>query len=646
MCGLTGFFGPTSGDASEVTRAMAGTLSHRGPDAEGIWVDTDAGIALGHRRLSILDLSPEGAQPMHSASGRYVTAFNGEAYNYAPIRAELEGAGHRFRGHSDTEVLLAAFDRWGIEASIPKFAGMFALAVWDRQERRLLLVRDRLGEKPLYTGQMGRTWVFGSELKSLRAFPGWQGRIDPRAVAQLLRFGYIQAPLSIYEGVRKVRAGTFLEIRAGAAPVETVYWSALDAAQRGLANPLRATHDDIATELETLLRPIVRDEMVADVPLGAFLSGGVDSSLIVALMQAQSSRPVRTYTIGFDDPRFNESEFAKAVAVHLGTEHTELHVSGDDALRFIDRLPDVYDEPMADSSQMPTMLVSQLTRQHVTVALSGDGGDELFGGYTHYRSRGTVQRIRERVPALLRTPMSAILGLVPDPPPESLVRWLTDGEKEVGDRPPNTLTRMAYAIGAADERALHGVLVSQTSRPGSTLRPAMRARAGAGEFGGSWLAGAHPIESRMLFDATAYMADDILVKVDRAAMAFSLETRAPLLDHRVFEFAWRVPLAQKIEGSVGKLPLRHVLYRHVPRELIDRPKRGFAVPLAGWLRGPLREWASDLLESVTGSDAEWLDRRSVLTMWGQHLRGSANYADRLWTVLSFAAFLRRERSAT
>jgi asparagine synthase (glutamine-hydrolysing) len=644
MCGLTGFFGPTDADAAAITRSMASTLAHRGPDAEGIWTDQDTGIALGHRRLSILDLSPEGAQPMHSASGRYVTAFNGEAYNFAPVRAELEATGHRFRGHSDTEVLLAAFDRWGIEASIPRFAGMFAIAIWDRHERRLILGRDRLGEKPLYVGQVGRTWVFGSELKSLRAFPGWQGRVDPRAVAQLLRFGYIQAPLSIYEGVRKVRAGTYLEIRAGQAPVETVYWSALEAAKNGLEKPLRATDEEVASELETLLKPIVKDEMVADVPLGAFLSGGVDSSLIVALMQAQSSRPVRTYTIGFDDPRFNEAGFAKAVADHLGTEHTELHVSGDDALRFIDRLPDVYDEPMADSSQMPTMLVSQLTRQHVTVALSGDGGDELFGGYTHYRSRGTAQRIRERVPSLLRSPMAAVLGLIPDPPPESLVRWLTDGDKEVGDRPPNTLTRIAYAIGAHDEQALHGVLVSQTPRPAQALRASMRARAGAGEFGGSWLAGAHPIESRMLFDATAYMADDILVKVDRAAMAFSLETRAPLLDHRVFEFAWRVPLEQKIQHGVGKLPLRNLLYRHVPRALIDRPKRGFAVPLAGWLRGPLREWANDLIESATGSDAEWLDRRTVRTMWEQHVRGSANYADRLWTVLSFAAFLRRERA--
>jgi asparagine synthase (glutamine-hydrolysing) len=645
MCGLTGFLGlPPNGDPDGAVRTMCDRILHRGPDAGGAWVDTEAGIALGHRRLSILDLSPEGAQPMHAASGRYVIAFNGETYNFAPIRAELEGRGHRFRGHSDTEVLLAAFDAWGIAASIPRFAGMFAMAIWDRAERRLLMVRDRLGEKPLYFGRSGSSWLFGSELKALRAFPGWQGTLEPRAIAQLLRFGYIQAPLSIYAGVFKVRPGTWIELRSGQEPVETVYWSALDAAQRGLANPLRATDEEVANELEGLLRPIVKDEMVSDVPLGAFLSGGVDSSLIVALMQAQSSRPVRTYTIGFDDPRFNEADFARAVSEHLGTSHTELHVSGDDALRFIDRLPEVYDEPMADSSQMPTMLVSQLTRQHVTVALSGDGGDELFGGYTHYRSRGTVQRLRERVPGPLRSPVSALLGLVPDPPPAAIARLLTSGDLELGDRPPNGLTRMAHAMGATDEKALHGVMVSQTPRPGSTLRQSVRAKAGSGEFGGAWLAGAHPIESRMLFDATCYMADDILVKVDRAAMAFSLETRAPILDHRVFEFAWRVPLGQKIRDGVGKLPLRTVLYRHVPQALIDRPKRGFAVPLAEWLRGPLRGWARDLLEDATGPGAEWLDRGSVMTMWNQHVAGTANYADRLWTVLSLAAFLRRERA--
>jgi asparagine synthase (glutamine-hydrolysing) len=486
-------------------------------------------------------------------------------------------------------------------------------------------------------------WLFGSELKALRVFPGWTGTVDARAVAQLLRFGYIQAPLSIYQDISKVPPGSMVELRQGAAPVRSVYWSALDAAQRGRADPLRGSDDDIATELGAMLSPIVRDEMVADVPLGAFLSGGVDSSLIVALMQAQSARPVQTYTIGFDDPQFNEADFARAVATHLGTQHMEMTVSGTEALALIDRLPEVFDEPMADSSQLPTMLVAQLTRRHVTVALSGDGGDELFAGYSQYTSQGgTAQRLRSRLPAPLRGAVGALLGAVPDPAPGALVRLFTDGSMPVGDRPPNTLTRLGHAVAAPDERALLEVMASQTTRPADTLLSRRRSTAGSGAAGGSWLDGPSAIESRMLFDATAYMVDDVLVKVDRSAMAFSLETRAPLLDHRVFEFAWRIPLAQKIQQGVGKMPLRRLLYRYVPRELIDRPKRGFAVPLSTWLRGPLREWADSLLDESTGRHAEWLDRRAVMSMWTQHTKGTANYADRLWTILSLAAFLRRE----
>ncbi|MCU0636515.1 MAG: asparagine synthase (glutamine-hydrolyzing), partial [Gemmatimonadaceae bacterium] len=575
MCGLNGFLGPcTEPDTEAVVRRMADTLARRGPDADGVWVDPAAGIALGHRRLSILDLSPEGAQPMASASGRYVTVFNGEAYNFAPVRAELEAHGHRFRGHSDTEVLLAAFDRWGIANAVPRFAGMFALAVWDREERRLVLARDRLGEKPLFVARIGATWVFGSELKALKAFPGWQGTVDPTAAAQLLRYGYIQAPRAIFAGVRKVRPGTLVELREDGEWRETTYWSALEAARAGLADPLRASDDEVATALDTLLRPIVRDEMVSDVPLGAFLSGGVDSSLIVALMQAESSRPVRTYTIGFDDPRFDEAEFARAVAAHLGTAHTELRVSGDDALAFVDALPDVYDEPMADPSQFPTMLVAQLTRRHVTVALSGDGGDELFGGYSHYRVGGLALRLRGQWPRAIRRPLAGALGLVPDPLPAPLVRWLGAGNPELGERPSDAITRFGLALGADSEAEVSDLLIAKSPRAARLLHPARRAAAGSGRFSPVWLDERRPIESRMLHDATCYMADDVLVKVDRAAMWFSLETRAPLLDHRVFEFAWRVPLAQKLRDGVGKRPLRNLLYRYVPRELVDRPKRG------------------------------------------------------------------------
>ncbi len=643
MCGIAGFFGtPTSGSPESSVKAMTDAIAHRGPDADGAWCDHDARIALGHRRLSIIDLSPLGAQPMSSASGRYVTVFNGEAYNYAPIRDELAGRGYQFKGHSDTEVLLAAFDRWGIEATIPKFAGMFALAIWDREDRSLWLVRDRLGEKPLFFGQVRGTWLFGSELKALRAFAGWQAEIDIAAVTQFLRHGYIQAPRSIYRGINKVRPGTMIQLRAEQPPREVVYWSAEAAARVGIANPIDGSADDIATALDATLRPIVRDEMVADVPLGAFLSGGIDSSLIVSLMQAQASRPVRTFTIGFDDPKFNEAGFAKQVAEHLGTDHTELMVQGDDALEFVTRLPELYDEPMADSSQLPTLLVSRMTRQHVTVALSGDGGDELFGGYSWHRGRGTSDRLARGTPAVVRSMVGSLLRSIPDPPPDFLARAITNGDRSIGDRPANALTRLGAMLQSPGEQATYLSALAQSVTPADLLRAEHRAEGGLGKLQGPWLGDERPFESRMLFDAISYMPDDILVKVDRAAMAFSLETRAPLLDHRVFEFAWRVKYADKVVDNVGKQPLRHLLYRYVPRELIDRPKRGFAVPLASWLRGPLRPWAEELLSPAALLATGVLDVTRVRRLWSQHQGGLANHGDRLWAVLSLQAFLRAE----
>ena len=644
MCGIAGFFGvPASGTPEASVKAMTDAIAHRGPDADGAWCDNDAGIALGHRRLSIIDLSPLGAQPMTAASGRYVIAFNGEAYNYAPIRAELASLGYEFKGHSDTEVLLAAFDRWGIEASIPKFAGMFAIAVWDRSDRSLWLCRDRLGEKPLYYGQVNGAWLFGSELKALRAFSGWRASLDLAAVSQFLRHGYIQAPASIYEGISKVRPGTLVQLRAGQPPRESVYWSAEAAARAGLADPIRGSMEEITAALDATLRPVVRDEMVADVPLGAFLSGGIDSSLIVALMQAQASRPVRTFTIGFDDPKFNEAGFAKQVAEHLGTEHTELMVRGDDALEFVSELATLYDEPMADSSQLPTLLVSRLTRQHVTVALSGDGGDELFGGYRWYRGEeGTNARLARSAPAVVRSALGPLLQTIPDPPPDLIARAITDGSRAIGDRPANALTRLGAMMVSTGAQASYLAALSQSVTPSDLLRPELRAAAGTGMLHGPWLGDDHPFASRMLFDAVSYMADDILVKVDRAAMAFSLETRAPLLDHRVFEFAWRVQYADKVRNGIGKQPLRHLLYQYVPRELIERPKRGFAVPLASWLRGPLRPWAETLLAPASIASTGLLDVTRVRRLWTQHQRGVANHADRLWAVLSLLAFLQAE----
>jgi asparagine synthase (glutamine-hydrolysing) len=640
MCGIAGFFGaPTSGSPEAAVKAMTDAIAHRGPDADGAWCDHDARIALGHRRLSIIDLSPLGAQPMASASGRYVTVFNGEAYNYAPIRAELASLGYGFKGHSDTEVLLAAFDRWGVEATMPKFAGMFALAIWDREERALWLCRDRLGEKPLFYGQVKGTWLFGSELKALRSFPGWAADLDMSSVSQFLRHGYIQAPASIYRGIRKVRPGTMIKLQAGREPVESIYWSAEGAARAGLANPISGSSDEIATALDATMRPIVRDEMVADVPLGAFLSGGIDSSLIVSLMQAQASRPVRTFTIGFDDPRFNEAGFAKEVAAHLGTDHTELMVRGDDALEFVERLPELYDEPMADSSQLPTLLVSRMTRQHVTVALSGDGGDELFGGYSWHRGRGTTDRLSRGTPAIVRSMVGAMLRQIPDPPPDIIARAITSGDRAIGDRPANTLSRLGTMLGASGEQASYMLALAQSATPADLLRSEHRATAGLGTLNGPWLGDDRAFESRMLFDAISYMPDDILVKVDRAAMAFSLETRAPILDHRVFEFAWRVPYAAKVVDGVGKQPLRNLLYRYVPRELVERPKRGFAVPLASWLRGPLKPWAEELLTPASLAATGVLDVTRTRRLWSQHVGGLANHGDRLWAVLSLQAFL-------
>ena len=639
MCGIAGFLGvPGSGTPAASVKAMTDAIAHRGPDADGAWCDIDARIALGHRRLSIIDVSPLGAQPMHSASGRYVIVFNGEAYNFSPIRAELGDLGYPFKGHSDTEVLLAAFDRWGIEASIPKFAGMFAMAVWDRQQRSLWLIRDRLGEKPLFYGEVGGNWLFGSELKALRAFSGWQGTISIPAVTQFLRHGYIQAPTSIYTGIAKVRPGTMIEIRAGQPPREHVYWSAEAAARAGLADPMQGSMEEIVDQLDATLRPIVRDEMVADVPLGAFLSGGIDSSLIVALMQAQSTRPVRTFTIGFDDPRFNEAGFAKEVAAHLGTEHTELIVRGDDALEFVERLPEVYDEPMADASQLPTLLVSRMTRQHVTVALSGDGGDELFGGYSWYLT--TNGHAGSSLPASVKALVGAALSRVPDPPPDVVARFLA-GPGGRSSRPPNALTRLGTALQATGAKQVYATTLAHTVAPARILASHHRLPAVDGALAGPWLDRVTTAESMMLFDCLSYMPDDILVKVDRAAMAFSLETRAPFLDHRVFEFAWRVPAAQKIAEGKGKQPLRQLLDRYVPRHLIDRPKRGFAPPIASWLRGPLRPWAEELLTESSINDSGLLDVAAVRRMWSQHSRGISDHATRLWAVLALLAFLRK-----
>jgi asparagine synthase (glutamine-hydrolysing) len=610
---------------------MTSALQHRGPDDEGYWTDGEAGIGLGHRRLAILDLSPEGRQPMRSAAGRYIVSFNGEIYNFLDIRVELERCGVGFRGHSDTEVMLAAIERWGVSKAVERFAGMFAFALWDAADRTLYLVRDRLGEKPLYFAWLGRTLLFGSELKALRAHPGWHAEIDRGALALLLRHGYIPSPSTIYQGVQKVSPATILALRAqrrGHETCEQRYWSAREVVARGLTSPLAGSDGEIVDACEALLRQVISREMIADVPLGAFLSGGIDSSTVVALMQAQCNRPVRTFTIGFHDAEYNEADHARAVASYLGTEHTELYVTPAEMLAVIPRLPLLYDEPFADSSQIPTFLVSQLTRDHVTVSLSGDGGDEMFGGYTRYVVGERIWRMSRRVPASLRSAAGAALEILPRGPD-----W--------GDR----MHKLARVLRASTASTMYRELMSQRGTAAllvSKCQELPTAFTNEHEMPET----PHCVESMMYLDLVSYLPDDILVKVDRASMAVSLESRAPFLDHSVAELAWRVPVRLKFRDGKGKWLLRQVLYRYVPKELVERPKKGFGVPLHTWLSGPLRQWSEALLDPARLRREGIFNSAAVGGLWARHRRGARRAEDLLWTVLTFQAWLEAQGSAS
>jgi len=639
MCGIAGFFSPTAltVQAASVAQAMGDRLRHRGPDGRSEWLDSESGIALAHRRLAIVDVSPAGSQPMASADGRWVITFNGEIYNHLELRRRLEDEGRAppWRGHSDTEVLLAAIVAWGVETAIVRTVGMFALALWDREARALTLVRDRLGEKPLYYGLQGGVLLFGSELKALQAHPNFRAGIDRGAVALLLRLGYIPAPWSIYTGIRKLPPGTLLRLArpadANAAPVS--YWSLRDVAAAAARDPLALDDTEAVDMLGQLLRQSIEGQRMADVPLGAFLSGGIDSSTTVALMQSLSATPVRTFTIGLPDASLDESAAARAIAAHLGTQHTELTVTSQEAQRVIPQLPSLYCEPFADASQIPTFLVSQLARREVTVALSGDARDELFGGYERYR---WAQRVAA-VPLALRRTASAALTALPAEIWSAMlapVAAVLPRELRTGDRA-DRLRKLAAVLGARSNDEVYQQMVSFWPAGAS---PALNSVMPGTAFDDSPSA-LHEFETRMmLLDLRTYLPDDILVKVDRAAMAASLETRVPLLDHRIVEFALRLPLHQKMRDGQGKWVLRRLLDRHVPRELVDGPKKGFGIPIHQWLRGSLRGWAEDLLSEERLRRGGFIDPGLVRALWRQHLAGQGDWGYRLWPILMFEAW--------
>jgi asparagine synthase (glutamine-hydrolysing) len=645
MCGFAGFFDLQAQTppfmAQAVARRMIATLDHRGPDAEGMWVDAAAGIALAHRRLAIVDLSPAGRQPMADADGRFVVSYNGEIYNWRELRAELEGLGRRFRSSSDTEVLVEGCAVWGVEATVRRLNGIFAAAIWDVEERRLWLVRDPLGVKPLFYGRFGAVWLFASQPKALQPHPAFDGELDRDALTAYLRYAYVPAPYSAFRHVRKLPPGGLLRLDPDGGETLTIYWDALEMATRAAADPLDLSDDEAADRLEALLRDAVGRQMVADAPLGAFLSGGIDSATVAAQMQAQSDRPVQTFTIGFGDGDYDESAAAEAVARHLGTEHTTLRAEPADALELVDRLHDWFDEPFADASQLPTLLLSRLTRGHVTVALSGDGGDELFAGYNRYLWGARLWQECGGWPAGMRRAVSrGLAGFSP----ASVDRAFSLLPARLRPRQAGLkLQKLAYGIGACSSPdALYRRLVGQWNGPARLVPGATEPEPAHSDA--AYAAAAPDVVERMqLRDLTTYLPDDVLAKVDRASMAYGLEARVPLLDLRLVEFAWRLPLRFKLRDGTSKWLLRRVLARHVPPALFERPKSGFAVPIADWLRGPLRDWAEDLLDPQAMAHDGLPAPGPVRALWAQHLAGKTDGSGPLWTALSLLAWRRRRR---
>jgi len=627
---------------------MNQSLHHRGPDDSGLWFEAADGIGLAHRRLSILDLSEAGHQPMASSCGRFVIVFNGEIYNHLVLRQWLEQEQNNpaWKGHSDTETLLACIAVWGLRKTLQNAVGMFALALWDRSAKRLYLARDRFGEKPLYYGWAGKTLLFGSELKALKAFPGFAATINREAVAAYLRFSYVPHPQTIYQGIKKLPQGSFIsfsDVRPGEFPEPHQYWSLCSTMQSGEVARFGGSYEEAIDQLEHMLGDVVQSQMLSDVPLGSFLSGGVDSSLITAMMQMGSPNQVKTFSVGFAEARFNESHYAREVARHLGTEHTEFTVTEKDALGLIADLPQIYDEPFADSSQLPTILLSRLTKQHVTVALSGDGGDEIFGGYNRHIYGPLLWKRFGGLPASARRAIALITMF---------------GQRFATGRAATHLSRLGSRLGlpvtAVDRLAKYGgalghagtinqfyrELVSTWPQPEQIMLGGREA-ASRQEYMDAWQQRLDPALQMMLLDAMTYLPDDILVKVDRASMSASLETRAPFLDARIVEWAAALPLSMKVEERRGKKILRDLLFRHVPKALIERPKQGFAIPLDDWLRGGLKEWAGDLLDNDRLGREGMFDPGGVYRVWSSHLAGHSNEGSKLWNILMFQSWVEK-----
>ena len=648
MCGIAGYLdrsGLYQGDWQKVSKLMSDSIYHRGPDNGGDWFDGGSGLCLVHRRLSVLDLSPAGHQPMVSPCGRFVITFNGEIYNHLDLRAEIGSQGYQWCSNSDTETLLLGFKKWGVTRTLQKSVGMFALAVWDRQRKTLTLARDRVGEKPLYYGLQNGVFIFGSELRALKAHPAFSGKIDRDSLCLFLRHNYIPAPNSIYSGIKKVPPGSFIEFFVSdremtrqELPEPTIYWSAHSVIEEGRSNPFMGDEIEAANSLECLLKQAVRRQMLSDVPLGAFLSGGVDSSTIVALMQAQSARPVKTFSIGFHEEAYNEAEYAEAVAGYLGTEHTSLYVTANQAMEVIPNLPTIYDEPFADSSQIPTYLLSALAAQHVTVSLSGDGADEMFCGYDRYFQASKLWKHISFLPFPVRSALQNLLSYVPInawncvlKPFAGMVPNRYQGWN-FGDK----LHKLSEVLDSSSPDLLYQQLVSHWKNPmdiviGGVEKPNFR----------KWPAfndGAL-VQAFMSKDIVSYLPDNIMVKVDRAGMARGIETRAPYLDHNLIEFASRLQLSMKVRNGEGKWLLRQLLYKYVPRELVERPKKGFGVPIEVWLRGPLREWAEELLNETRLKNEGFFNPQPIRQRWSEHLSGSRNWHSSLWNVLMFQAWL-------